>query len=237
MDKLKILFDLQNANREKSRLEKLLKTLPQVKELKDLKKAIELAQTEIQQIGPKLESYRKNLKKEEQLISGFKDKVKMASDLLYSGEITNVKELESAKKNLETEQAKISTVEEKAILLMEKIEEFENKIRLMLKELEDKKSKFRDLNKQYVKEKESISHSIQEIDNWTENTRKALPPDLMESFQVLCRKFDDGQGIGLLRQGVCSGCHMSVSFDLLKKAKVMPGKIICDNCGRWLIPE
>lgn len=237
MDDIKKLFEIQNAITEKKRLEKQMKVLPQVKELKELKTEIEQSQAEIHKLMSNIEGTKKSLSKEQLMINTLRDKTKALSDHLYSGEITNVKELESAKKNLETEQMQITNLEEKALVLMEKIDGAENKVKVMLKELEIKKTRFRDINKGYISQKDNIANSIHEIDEWLETAKKGLSQDLLEAFETLCNRFADGRGISLLKNGICSGCHMSVSFDLLKKAKNLNVKIACDNCGRWLIPE
>lgn len=237
MDEIKVLFEIQNASAEKRRLEKQIKVLPQAKELKELKAEIEQSQAELYKIKSDIEGYKKSLSKEQLLINTLRDKANVLSDNLYSGELTNVKELENVKRNLETEQMKITNLEEKALVLMEKIDGSENKIKAMLKELEIKKKKFRDINKIYISRKDSITQSIQEIGNWLDAAVQGLRPGLLEDFEKLCNRFTDGRGVSLLKSGICSGCHMSVSFDLLKKAKNVNATIVCDNCGRWLIPQ
>lgn len=237
MNNIKILFEVQNASANKVRLEKQIKALPQVKELKELRTEIEQSQAEIYKLKSEIEVHKKNLAKEQLMINTIKDKTSVLSDHLYSGEISNVKELENVEKNLEAEQFKISKFEEKALVLMEKIYGIENRIKAMLKELEIKKTKFRDINKDYISKKESLTKSIQEIDSRLEYAKQELEPELLKTFESLCNRFDNGLAISLLKNGICSGCHMSVSFDLLKKAKIVDGEIICDNCGRWLIPE
>ena len=237
MDDIKKLFKIQNASTEKKRLEKQMKLLPQVKELKELKTEIEQSQAEIHKLKSNIDGTKKSLSKEQLVINTMRDKTKALSDHLYSGEITNVKELESAKKNLETEQMKIANLEEKALVLMEKIDGVESKIKAMVKELEIKKARFRDINKGYISQKDNIVKSIREIDEGLDTAKQGLSKELLEAFETQCRRFTDGRGISLLKNGICTGCHMSVSFDLLKKAKNVNRKIVCDNCGRWLIPE
>jgi len=237
MEDIKILFEIQNARVKKKHFEKQNKVLPQVKELKELKTEIEQNQAELHKLKSEIEVYKKNLSKEQVMINIIKDKAGLLSEHLYSGEITNIKELENAKKNLEVEQLKITKLEDKALLVMEKIYGTENKIKVILKDLEIKKTRFRDLNRDYISQKENILKSIQEIDSGLENARQGVRQNLLETFEVLCKRYDNGIGISLLKNGICSGCHMSVSFDLLKKAKNVNGEIICDICGRWLIPE
>jgi hypothetical protein len=60
---------------------------------------------------------------------------------------------------------------------------------------------------------------------------------LFERYRKLSGKFQDGKPLAVLEKGVCSGCHMGVSFDLLKKAKTDSHNLRCDNCGRMLFVE
>jgi len=237
VDDIRILLEIQNASSKKNVLEKQVKILPHAKELKELKTEIEQSQVELHKLKSEIEVHKKNLSKEQSMINTIKEKTKELSDHLYSGQITNVKELENAKTNLEAEQLKITKIEDKALVLMEKIYGAENKIKAMLQELEIKKNKFREINKDYISQRENINNSIMEINSWLDTAKQGLREDLLKEFEVLCNRFDNGVAVSLLRKGICSGCNMSVSFDLLKKAKTADVEVVCDNCGRWLLPE
>jgi predicted nucleic acid-binding Zn-ribbon protein len=156
---------------------------------------------------------------------------------LYSGEVNNIKELEAAEKSLNAIKEKVDFYEERAIQLMEILENNDNGINRLMEELEAKKADFRRVNKYYNDRKLEMMNLLEDISRRKEILTRKIDPESMEFYLKLCRKNDNGQGMAIIQKGICSGCHMALSFDLLKKAKNDNVKIICDNCGRLLVTD
>lgn len=237
MDNMKDLWEIQVLEQEKAVMERKLKTIPEVKQLKKLKGEIEDEQYRIQGIRDELLSLKKKLRIEETSIAALKDKIAEANKLLYSGEITNTKELASAEKNIETYLEKARQTEEKEIEIMESMEAMEGNVSKLMKDLEEKKTLFRQINQGYVTQKTSIQKAIEEAASKIQILTDKIAPVIMQQYLTLCEKFDDKKGVALLTNGVCSGCHMGVSFDLIRQSRNPLAEIKCDNCGRMLVPE
>ncbi len=234
---VRYLWDIQNMEQRKISIEKQLKGTPELKDLKILKEEIEKGQSGIRKVKAEQSLVKKELKEKEDYLTILKDKLEKADAELYSGEVTSSKELESMQKNLAVLKGKIGHTEETALTLMEKIENNEDEIRQLTKELEKKKTEFRSLNKNYQQKKEDLARSLTEIQTQKELLMKKIAPEILQSYYKLCEKFDDKKGVALLQNGICSGCHMSVSFDLRKQAKTKLEGVTCDNCSRLLLCE
>ncbi len=237
MTGIKHLWELQTLEEEKLDLERKARTFPEVRELKMLKADIEENQAKIQVMKDELVQIKRNLKQEESGIMLLKEKMEKASTQLYSGEITNAKELETAEKNMEINKEKVEEAEDRALVLMEQAEKAEEQIKQLLKDLDTKKGQFRELNKSYTERKAGLARALEEHEARNKKLVEKIDPQLMQKFCNLCGRFDDKKGVALLENGVCSGCHMSVSFDLLKQSKNKPKELMCDNCGRLLLVE
>jgi len=237
LSKLKYLWEMQNLEEKRAGLEKELKRIPEAKELKALKEEIEKSQTEIRRQRDELGRVKKGLKVEEDNIAVLKDKLGKAQEELYSGETANAKELEASEKNITVIKEKVGQAEEMALNLMEKVEASEQDVTRLIEELEKMKTHFRELNKAYSEKKEKLTKGMQKLHSRRELLGTKITPDIMASYKKLCGKFDDKKGVAMLENGICSGCHVSVSFDLRRQARTTAEDIFCDNCGRLLLLE
>lgn len=237
MSGIKNLWQIQNLEDARNHIERQLKRLPEVKDLKQLKKEIEFEQAQIQEMQEELNRVKKDLKSEEDKISVLKVKADRASLDLYSGDIKAARELEAAEKNIAVIRESIGQVEEQALVLMDTLEEKRKVARTIMQSLEERKKRFMGLNKQYRDKKEGFAREMEEIIQRIETLKHDTPPELLELYSRLCKKHDDGKGLAELQNAICSGCHMSVSFELLKQAKGGLENLFCDNCGRLLIIE
>jgi len=237
LSSLRLFWEMQNLEEKKLNMEKQLKAIPEAKELKRLKEDIEGRQDEIRNLKDELSRLKKTLKEEEDGLSMLTDKIQKAGLELYSGEITNVKELEAAEKNINVTREKAARVEEKILELMDKIENGEERVRGLLKRLEEAKTQFRRLKEVYDNKKASLAQALNEIAEQLDDLERKVSPEHLAMYLELCRKFDDSKGVALLQKGVCSGCHMTVSFDLIKLSRSGSRDVFCDNCGRLLVVE
>lgn len=230
------LWELQSLEEQRQTAEKKLKSIPEFKELKQLKEEIEKGQEGVKTMKEEVTGTKRDLREIEDSIAVLKYKTEKADEELYSGQTTNTKELEIAQKNLQAIRQKTQEGEDRALRLMEVLEAHENRLNGLTDELEQKKKDFRLLNKFYNEKKVELAAIREDINARQELIREKIPPEVMEAYLKLCEKMPDRKGLARLEKGVCSGCHMTVSFDLLRQAK---GKdaVLCDNCGRMLLLE
>jgi len=228
------LWEIQNLEENKGKIQRQIKSIPEYRELKELKTEIEAGQKEVHALKRELELVKKSIRCEEDALAVFKEKIEKASEELYGGQNSSAKELETAEKNVAKLRQQCITVEEKILVIMEKADYQEKKIEKMISALEERKNAFKSLNSRYKITKEDLHNTLTEITSRLDVLKGKVPPEALEMYQKLCSKFKDGKGIAALRGGICSGCNMSVSFDILKKVKNR-GDVKCDNCGRLLI--
>lgn len=234
---VKALLELEILQEQISSLEKQLKSIPEFKELKRLKQEIEECQFETVQLNEELASNKSNLKSVEDSINLLKVKIGRANDELYSGNTANVKELEAAQKNIDKIKEKVEESEEHALKMMEDLEKNEKIFKELVAVLEKKKQEFRQLHKFYNDKKLELAGALKEAEANKEALSQTIDPGLMEKYRQQGGNYSDGKAIAKLNNGVCSGCHMTVSFDLRKQAKAKDLVITCDNCGRFLVVE
>ncbi len=237
MSESRFLWEIENLEEKKAIKEKQLKTIPEAKELKRLKEEIEGRQEEIRKLREELGWLVKDLKSKEDSLAVLMQKIQKAGLELYSGAINSPKELETAQKNIDIAKEKAAETEESILVLMDKIDNGEETVRRLLQQLEQAKGEFRCLKEAYDKRKSDLTVELNEITQRLEEMEKKIPPDRFKKYQELRRRYDDHRGIALLQKGICTGCHMTVSFDIIKLSKNRDQDIFCDNCGRMLLVD
>ncbi|MFZ5640214.1 MAG: zinc ribbon domain-containing protein [Bacillota bacterium] len=237
MTEWKILREIQQLDLRQTALENQLKRQPLAKELKELKAEIEAGQATLKKKVEAYEQEKKFLKQKEDEAAGQEEKIEALTKELYSGQADNVKELAGAAARLDELKESLGMLDDEVISLMEKLEGQKQALMAETAELNAKKKRFRQLRQQYQAKKDEISAEIEQIPTRQEALVKGVTPEIIALYQGLQGKFPDGLVIADTRNGICSGCHMGVSFDIIKQLK-SDGKIIyCDHCGRILLPE
>ncbi len=66
-----------------------------------------------------------------------------------------------------------------------------------------------------------------------EKLRAEIPAPILAHFDRLGAR--GKKGVALVRNGVCSGCHLRITAGKLVSLSAHPGEIhLCDNCDRYL---
>ncbi len=229
-----LLWEYQSLEQRKVQLHRQLKTLTEIPELRKLKEQIEQSQELIKMLNQEKENAKKSIKSQESELLALKEKFNNAESELYGGNVQASREIEAAEKNISLIKQKIQEEEDLEFIELERLEQIEFKLRPLLTDLQEKKNSFRKINQDYTNKKEKIIKETEEIKSRQKTLDLKIDQNDWEIYRKLCEKYPDKSGIGILQNGVCSGCHMTVSFEQLKKAKNLTG-IVCDNCGRPLV--
>lgn len=152
--------------------------------------------------------------------------------LLYSGKISNPRELEQIQQKmgeyrqlqdkLEMEILSLLEVDEK---LNSEIADLEARLTRCMKELTDRQKINGEKKLELQLEREQLHIELE-----------AITPQIPVEWMARYRKIADshrGIGIAQLKGNVCGACHVSLSDSLLKKVKQGDDCLyFCENCGR-----
>lgn len=230
-----MFWELQCLEVKRLNLLKQMKEMPETLQLRSLKTEIEEIQKNTRGLSEKADSLKKEIKRKESDLAILKEKIEKANAELYGTGSQVSRGLEAAEKNISIIKQKIETEEDITLRLMEELEQYNFEIKELLTILEEKKNSFRETNKTYIEKKQSISRELDEIKTLNEKYTARIDPEHLNYYYQLNKKFPDNTAIALLQNGVCSGCHMALSFYQLKQAKNDISGISCDNCGRLLV--
>lgn len=236
MMNLQLLWELQELLKEEAKTQKELKSLPQASRLKILKNEIEAANVIMQEDKVIYDGMAKNIRSMERTIDPIKDKQKELNEKMYAGEITNAKELAGINQQVEQLALEINQEENKLIALMEERENFYVALKEQSKQTNLKKDEYRELLTIYNSQKKQLQDKINSCPAEKEAILAKLDQKLLNIYNDLQKKFAF-DFIIKVKNDICGGCHMRISFDLQKHIKDIATLHYCDNCGRLIYAD
>ena len=189
-------------------------------ELKEEKEELAVRERELRSKERKLEDANLHLQKS-------RDKIYM---------VKNNKELEVLNEEIEKVKREKSLLEDENLALMEAIEELSPRIKTKEKNLEEERNKLFSEKKNYEvtlnQAQENLALFLKERNDIAGKIDKVL----LAEYQKFYRSKADF-GIVAMKDGVCQGCHMTVSAQLANKIRKNEQIIRCENCARILYCE
>lgn len=149
--------------------------------------------------------------------------------------VTSSKELSSVETELKTANEEKQSIEETTFALMEEMELLQN-------DLTENESKLSELEKKATEKRQTLTSRIERLSSLLDENLKKYN-ELLPSLERFRPKFErlaeskDGKAIVAIENGACSGCHFSLSGDIVAKVKSSSEIVNCTNCGRYLFSE
>jgi predicted nucleic acid-binding Zn-ribbon protein len=226
-EKISLLIQLQDNDNKINEITNKKNEGPlRIRKLED---ELNFIESKFQEEHDKLESLKKDRRAIEQEIQDLENKAEK-SDIKLSG-IKSNKEYKAVIKEIdELKKVKFLT-EDKAIQIMEEIEELENRS-------QENKNKQTELRKQFEKDKDGILEEIRNLDEELEilekkrmNFTDAMDQDLLKRYHFL-KERKGGQAISPVVGGVCQTCHMGIPPQKFNESIKGHSLLTCPNCNR-----
>ena len=213
-------------------------------EKKDLKKTYEKnnkirdkikLENSIETLIDKKKSLEEKFTKTEKLLKEYEFLSKDTENKLYSGKISDLKQLEALQEESNNIEKIINENETNLIGYMEdigKIEDILEKERLNLNEL----IKENDILKNdYINKDEKLNKHIDKENKEIENTEAKIDEDTLKKYKSIRRT--NKTAIAYMENGTCKGCNMNIATYLVEKVKESDDIYYCENCGRILCKQ
>ena len=181
-----------------------------------------------------LDALRHELRESSAQTDDLSARIKLHEEKLYSGRVSNPKELTTLQKDIELLKGHRTPHEEKALELMENIESAENAIDAAETALQRHKETLeihcKDLRAQL------ITHANELADLVSRHTAliEQIPIPTAADYEWL--KKQKGRAVAKVEQGICRGCGIAVTTAWLHRAR--SGEAVhCPSCNRILYLE
>lgn len=229
---LKKLWELQCLYLSRQEIKALLSTDKGVK-LKQEKNAILQKDDVLQRQEADLKNYSRQLKQKEREYEAMSRKKKTAEDHLYSGEVTNPKELTNMQEQVHQMQQEMDCCAEEAVLISDQLEQIQKQLQESLETLNKEKKVYRKKVEDYLRQKQELEDKLMAVEQGIELLQKTIAPEIMELYNLNTKRLGYAV-LSMVEHNTCSACHLGIPALLLKEVKLGQSMVKCENCGRIL---
>jgi predicted nucleic acid-binding Zn-ribbon protein len=222
------LYELQELDLE---IESNEQTLKQVTSQLGESQAVVRARARLDSEQQRLEELKHQQHTAEWEIDDITNKIADAEESLFSGRIKNPKELSGLQHEVEAFKARRDRLEEKALEVIDKVEQAEAGAAEMQSQLEGLTADWQHQQKQLAEEQARLEGVITELKQKRQLLSEQIEPQAVELYQAL--KGSKGTAVARVEQGICRGCRISLPITDLQRARGN-NLVHCSSCGRIL---
>jgi predicted nucleic acid-binding Zn-ribbon protein len=224
----KQLYQLQELDLEIESNERALK---QVSSQIGESQAVFKLQDHLQSEQQRLEELSHKQHTAEWEIDDLATKIAAAEETLFSGRIKNPKELANLQHEVDTLKANRDKLEEKALRIIDQVEQAEISVANIGSELETLKAEWQRQQHQLSNEMERLKATLSNLSQKWQLLSEEIEPQAVEFYQELRR--EKRTAVARVEQGICRGCRISLPITELQQAR--GGNLVqCSSCGRIL---
>ena len=187
-----------------------------------------------------LQKTRENLElvrgqhREQQIDSeGQKTRSEELDRLLYAGELTNPRDLESLEKEASSVRTQVQNRETRLLELSLKAEEYRNTCTKLEKQLEDLRAGWEVRSAELKEQVAELDSEIEVLAARRGDLAATFEPIDVQKYEVL-RKAKSGAAVAKVLRGLCQGCQMSLPTRQQQQVRSGRQTVHCSSCGRLL---
>lgn len=163
------------------------------------------------------------------------EKLKQVNERLYSGRITNAKELAGLNDDEKMLQKRKRELEDKELALMEQLESAANLLQSGRAAYENRLAQS---NAQHERERvalQQLDASDLELAQKRESLRARLGAQTLQTYDHL-RAAKKGRAVAIMKNASCGQCGYGVPGGLISRVQAGSELVFCSNCERILAP-
>jgi uncharacterized protein len=228
------LLELQELDLSIDRLDQRRRELEDGTDVTGARAAADQAEERVGELRLALDSVRREESRLENEISSLDQRIQAEQARMYDGSVANPRELQSIEAEITNLKARKGRLEDEELGQMERREDMESRLIPLEAELKEARGRLGEVEGSSERELADVVGALQ--DRRTE--RQVMVPefdeDLLDLYESL-RAQKRGVGAAALRDGVCQGCHETLSPLALDRMKRTEGIKRCENCRRILV--
>ena len=225
-----VLFQLQQLDLEMDRLiaeqQALTSSLQNTGLLKKLRAEQEIAQ---QQLAEGMQAQ----KDAEWALSDLEQRLKQQEQRLYSGSVTNPKELNALQQEVHHLRTQQGRQEEVALEMMEASEALRETAEQKARALSEAEHAWELSNAAAVARRDQLEEKLQELQGKRSEVATTLESGLLKRYEGM-RKTKQGRVVSKVEQNSCQWCRVILTPSELQHVRASSELQTCSNCGRIL---
>jgi len=229
-----LLWKLQGLKQKEIGLTQTEEIKIAIRKLKDFKGKVKTGEQELQSITELIKNAENEVAELEKESNNRTEQLKTHKEKLYNAKGSSLKELLSLQQSILKLETQGKEAENKYWDILKKIEERKQKKVEYKKTIRACQLEYNKDLGEYKKLKSQTELSLAEIKSQQEAVQEQLLPEVNKLYLEAEKRFPFSFVAKLYKES-CTGCHIGVSSNLVKR--IREGKAIqyCDNCGRILI--
>lgn len=226
-------FKLYRLQQIDSQLDKLHNRLRAIEVKLNDNHALIQANTKLEVKEKNLENIRKSLRRAEENVLTQQIKIEQTDSTLYSGKVSNPKELEDLHNESAALKRYLNILEDRQLEEMINVEQAETEFEEAKQTLESVQKDDIQLKNELSSEKKELLQEIDRLNNERIVELKSISSDVVVIYKKLRQK-KRGIAVAKVIEYSCSACGSTLTT-ALQQAAQSPGKLTyCDSCGRIL---
>lgn len=158
-------------------------------------------------------------------------KIEHAEASLYSGQVTNPKELQDLQMDVASLKKYLGTLEERELEAMVRAEETEKALDESNKKLKTVQSNLKEQNRDLTNESETLNQDIERLAPERKAIVDDIVEDLLNAYEKL-RKQKKGIAVAAMVENSCSACGTTLTQSQHQNARSTDSLFNCPTCGR-----
>jgi predicted nucleic acid-binding Zn-ribbon protein len=156
------------------------------------------------------------------------------SDRLYSGKVSNPKELEDIQNKIAELKRRRETLENNLLETMITVDDLQTALESATDQLRDVETTHAASQKALKTERRRLKEEFQALKEDREAAQQEITDDNLELYKTL-RSQKRGYAVAVLNGEICSACGVGAITTLVQRVRQGQELIRCSNCGRILI--
>jgi uncharacterized protein len=152
---------------------------------------------------------------------------------LYSGSVTNAKELAALQQEVQHLRAQQARLEEKALEMMEAAEDLRAAFERKLQSIKVAEQEWTKANAAGVARLDQLEIRLQELSAHRTGLLASLTDELVKRYEAM-RKAKQGRAVSKVEQNSCQWCRVILTPSELQRVRISSELQTCSNCGRIL---
>jgi uncharacterized protein len=231
---LQRLLDLQGEDSAIKRLNERRAALPEAARLAEVTAQLEELNSDIEIAQKQNDDVSREQARQEGEIELLDQKTAREQERMYSGQVSNPKELSSLQAEVASLQKKKSSIEDQLLEVMEQREQAAATLGSLKEERQQATAESEELSRKVSALTGEIDKELAEHSDKRTEIASTMPEDLLTLYDRL-REQKGGVGAAALEAGTCQGCHTKLPAKEAERVRNEGGLQRCDNCRRILV--
>jgi len=228
------LLDLQAEDTAILRLNERRASLPEAARLAEVNAKLDELNSDVAIAQKKNDEQGREQNRLEGEIELLEQKIAKEEQRMFSGGVSNPKELASLQAEVESLKRKRSTLEDELLEVMERKEDAAATLESLQSEQVASSTESAELTRTVAGLTADIDAELARHGGARAQVAADLPSDLLGLYDKL-RAQKSGVGAARLKGGTCEGCHTKLPQSELERIRAEGGLQRCDNCRRIVV--